>query len=207
MPDLKTPSIRPWRKTGEEFACIICGKIVYRRASQLARGIRKTCGSYECKSASMRGEKNPFWGKNHPPEVLERIATAHRARPYKTKPGPPKGSKHTPEARAKISAALRERWRTNRDKMLAQFQRPPKPRDEQRYRSVFTSSQRREWMDNKCLWCDATENLVLDHIIPVMCGGKNEKSNSQTLCQPCNMWKMVYIDRPLLLAGLGNQGG
>jgi hypothetical protein len=26
----------------------------------------------------------------------------------------------------------------------------------------------------------------------------NTKRNAQTLCQTCNLWKMVYVDRPSL---------
>ena len=207
MPETSLPVIRPWRRTGKQFPCMICGKLFYRRGSQIARGITKTCGAPECKSASMQGENNPFWGKDHTPEVRAHIASIKRANPTKRKPGPPKGYKHTPEARAKMSASLRERWRLNRDKMLAQFQHPQKPRDKQRYRYCFTRWQRENWTASNCLWCDTTNDLVLDHIIPVMCGGLNEQKNAQTLCQPCNMWKLKYVDRPLLLAGLGNQGG
>lgn len=208
MPDLNPPTQRPWRKTGIEFPCMICGKIVYRRGSQIARGIRKTCGNPECKSASMRGANNPFWGKQHAPETIERINASKRARPQSSH-GPAKGSfRHTPEARAKMSAALKERWRTNRDKMLAQFaNKPKKPRELLRYRRNFTKWQRQNWTKTNCAWCDSPDNLVLDHIIPVMCGGVNEQRNAQTLCQTCNLWKMKHVDRQLFLAGLGNQGG
>src|SRR5258706_15120583 len=204
MSEKELPIKRPWRRTGEEFPCMICGKMVYRRGSQLARGIRKTCGASECKSASMSGANNPFWGKHHDPETLARIETTKRARPIpQRKGGPPKGYKHTPEARAKISAATRENWKVNRDKRLAANPPHYKPDEERRYRRNFTSVQCELWTDTKCAWCDATEELVLDHIIAVMCGGKNERKNAQTLCMPCNRWKLKYIDRPMFLAGLG----
>lgn len=205
MSETALPVIRPWRRTGKQFPCTVCGKLFYRRASQIARGITKTCGDPECKSKSMQGENNPFWGKDHSPEVLARIVASKLNKPRRTKMAPPKGYRHTPEARAAMSAAVRERWRTNRDKMLQK--RPEKPRSEMRYRKLFTPWQRKNWTGTKCLWCDATDGLVLDHIVPVMCDGKNEQSNAQTLCQPCNIWKMVYVDRPLLLAGLGSNGG
>jgi 5-methylcytosine-specific restriction endonuclease McrA len=194
------------KKTGEYIACRICGTLVYRQRSHINRGINVTCGKRECISESMKGENNPFWGKNHDAETRERIKDGRRAHPPKGT-GPKKGYQHTPEARAKITAALKERWRTNRDKMLLNNPPKNKPREEQRYRFCFTPHQRKTWTGSKCAWCDSVDELVLDHIIPVMCGGLNERKNAQTLCGPCNRWKMKYVDRPLFLAGFDNPRG
>jgi 5-methylcytosine-specific restriction endonuclease McrA len=60
--------------------------------------------------------------------------------------------------------------------------------------------QRREWKDDRCAWCNTVDELVLDHIIPVAAGGSNDRTNSQTLCQTCNLWKMWFVDRPLTIA-------
>lgn len=193
------PIQRPWRATGRMFTCMICGEPFYRRASQIKRGITKTCGKRLCKSSSMRGSKNPFWGNGHSPETLARIETTKRARPIRMSPR--KGYHHTPEARAKISAATKRRWVENRDNMLACNPPRYKPDSERRYRRNFSTLQCELWMGTKCVWCDATENLVLDHIISVMCGGTNVKENAQTLCQPCNLWKLKYVDRPMQTAG------
>lgn len=38
----------------------------------------------------------------------------------------------------------------------------------------------------KCLICGSTDNLTLDHIIPISRGGSNEKENLQTFCSKCN---------------------
>jgi len=201
-------------KNGENFPCIVCGKIFYRRRSYIKRGIRKTCGDPTCKSESMRGEGNPFWGKQHDEVTRAKIRAGRRANPPKKRTGPPKGYRHTPEARAKISAALRRRWVDNRDTMIGQLPRGERhhmhrPPRQKRYRLQFTPLQRREWKADKCKWCGATEKLVLDHIIPIYDGGTNERSNAQTLCQPCNIWKLHYVDQPRYLAGirLGSKGG
>ncbi len=188
--------------------CMICGDSFYRRRSYIKRGIRKTCGKTECKSGSMRGANNPFWGKSHSAEVREKIKQGRARNPPKNT-GPRKGSfRHTPEARAKIAAASRELWRLNRDKMLACNPRPPlKPREELRYRRNFTEVQRKLWKESKCSWCESVDQLVLDHIIPVMCGGENVRANAQTLCQPCNRWKLWHVDRPLFLAGFRQPKG
>jgi hypothetical protein len=40
-----------------------------------------------------------------------------------------------------------------------------------------------------CAACGSTGNLVVDHIMPVVLGGSNERKNLQCLCAPCNMRK------------------
>lgn len=205
---------RIYQRTGRMIPCFVCGEEHYRPLAYLARGhTRMTCKSKECKRKAMQGANNPFWGKEHSPETLARIEATIKARPTRQrKGGPPKGWTHTPEQKAKMAEALKERWRLNRDKMLASLPRGEdhflrKTSYEPRYRSNFSASQRKEWMGERCLWCDAIDDLVLDHIIPVMAGGTNVKENSQTLCQPCNLWKAWNVDRPLKMAGLGSQGG
>lgn len=199
---------RPYRCNGQYFNCIICGKKFYRKASLVKRGVTKTCGDRECLSLSMQRENNPFWGKNHSEQVRAALSAQNTAIPLgKKRSGPPKGYKHTTEARAKMSAALKKRWAENRDAMLAKTQKPPRPREEQRYRKDFTPWQKANWKADHCAWCNSTENLTLDHIIAVMSGGINIKENSQTLCQPCNIWKSINVDRPYHLARLSLQGG
>lgn len=46
---------------------------------------------------------------------------------------------------------------------------------------------------NKCVYCGDTENLTLDHIIPVNGGGKSVIENFQTLCGKCNSSKSDRI--------------
>lgn len=203
----------PREKTGRDVPCMICGTPKYRCAAYIRRNTRITCGSVECKTAMGRGANNPFWGREHTPETKAKINATIKARPTpKRKGGPPKGWTQTPEQRALMSAALKERWRRNRDEMIAALPRGEdhhlrKTNYEPRYRSNFSTVQRREWTGTACVWCAATNGLVLDHIIPVVAGGKAVRENAQTLCQPCNLWKMWNVDRPLSLAGLGSQGG
>ena len=199
------------RKTGKLYPCVVCGNLRWRTPSDVRRNIRQTC-SKACNSKMMSGPGNPFWGKTHSPEMVEKIRAIRRSRPNKTKSGPPKGYKHTAEARAKISEGHRRSWIINRDKRLAAVQAGgAKQRlnrsEEPRYRSNFTPYQRKEWKAGKCAYCDTTDGLVLDHIIPVMAGGTNDRTNAQTLCQPCNLWKMAHVDRALTIALLGSKSG
>ena len=41
----------------------------------------------------------------------------------------------------------------------------------------------------KCNHCHTTENLSVDHIVPVLSGGNDNIENLQTLCTPCNSSK------------------
>lgn len=50
----------------------------------------------------------------------------------------------------------------------------------------------------RCMHCGSTENLVIDHVIPVAKGGKSELENLQLLCAVCNSakGKLIYDCRP-----------
>lgn len=91
-----------------------------------------------------------------------------------------------------ISAYSRSLWKLS--------PRPPeelaKPRTQRKYRpNNFTAKQRADWLSDTCARCGSTTNLCLDHIIAVCRGGKNTRDNAQTLCQPCNNWKCLNVDR------------
>ena len=42
---------------------------------------------------------------------------------------------------------------------------------------------------NRCLACGSTGPLTVDHIVPLEKGGRNDISNIQPLCRPCNSSK------------------
>lgn len=136
-------------KTGRDLPCVICGKKFYRSAFWIERGVNKTCGSSECKSAYFSGKRNPFWGKITNPETLSKIANG---------------------------------------KMV-------------RHRNHFSLKNRKAWKEKECKWCGSTTKLNLDHIIPLFDGGTSVRSNAQTLCHPCNIWKLHHVDMPRFVAG------
>lgn len=43
--------------------------------------------------------------------------------------------------------------------------------------------------DHTCLTCGATDDLTIDHIIPMVKGGTDNPSNLQVLCRQCNSRK------------------
>lgn len=210
-PDYHLGPIMTKRK-GQMVACVVCGVMSYRRPSHIKRGIKITCGSKQCRSEWMRGERNPYWGKTHSPGIRERMKAARRANPPKNRRGGRPPEQFTREERERMSARMKERWRLTRDKMIAALPRgndhpSRKIQTERRYRIQFTRFQKSEWKGTQCFWCNSTDDLILDHIFPVMAGGKSVKENAQTLCRTCNLWKAHYVDRPLYLAVLGSQGG
>lgn len=192
------PGPRPYRKNGALFNCVICGEEFYRKRSLIERGITKTCGKTECKSQFFSGDGNPAWGRIPTQEHRDAVRDSNLSRPKK-KTGPPPGWTHSKEAREAISKAMRERWKNNRDEMIKKLTKP-KTREMMRYRREFTPYQKRAWKESECKWCGTDKQLELDHIIPIVAGGVNIKENAQTLCRKCNLWKMVYIDRPYQIA-------
>jgi 5-methylcytosine-specific restriction endonuclease McrA len=66
-----------------------------------------------------------------------------------------------------------------------QQRRPAIPRD------VVDAVYRRD--GGRCVYCGATENLQLDHIIPFSKGGATSIENLQLLCQKCNLEKSNKI--------------
>lgn len=46
----------------------------------------------------------------------------------------------------------------------------------------------------KCVKCSATEDLTIDHIVPVSKGGSDEDDNLRTLCRSCNSTKGARVE-------------
>ena len=47
--------------------------------------------------------------------------------------------------------------------------------------------------EQACRRCGATDDLTLDHIIPMRMGGSNERANLQCLCRGCNAPKKLNV--------------
>lgn len=70
--------------------------------------------------------------------------------------------------------------------------RPARPSLRARRRRVWTDDERRFILDRdgwQCVYCGATDELQIDHIVPFSRGGACSVANSQTLCGPCNRAK------------------
>lgn len=201
----------PRKKIGHYIPCPICGEEFYKKPSDYKFKKKSTCGKPTCTSEYFRGERNPFWGKNHTEDSKAKMSESlvklggERLKGIKKKP-------MSPESRLSRSVAMKLQWKENREARMAALPRGEdhhwqKPPQERRHRHHFSPWQRNEWKGDKCIWCDSTDNLVLDHILPIAAGGPTIRENSQTLCQPCNLWKMWFVDRPLSIVVKATSGG
>lgn len=153
------------------------------------------------------GELNHFYGHTHTPEALEKNRLAHLGNQHA------KGHTHThtPDVCARISAAMKSLWERRYADPTIDPNIPMHPERLQGFtgqvtRGRWTARQQKEWKDAMCAFCGTTDNLELDHIVPKFMGGTNTRDNCQTLCQPCNNWKLNHIDKPQYKALLAAQG-
>jgi len=64
-----------------------------------------------------------------------------------------------------------------------------------RYVSAQTRSDLLSLAQHRCAACPSTENLEIDHIVPVSRGGTSDPKNLQVLCRKCNRKKRVTLRR------------
>lgn len=69
---------RPKRKNGTTTSCKVCGKDIYRKASDRKRGVGVTC-SIECRHKWLSGDKNHFYGQ-FPENLPKRIQATKQQR-------------------------------------------------------------------------------------------------------------------------------
>lgn len=147
---------------------------------------------------SRMGPKNPFYGRVHTPESIQKMKGNRKGKALGNQNA--KGYKHTPEAIKKIRNRAIRLWIEQRDMMIHAHGATPETilngTSTQDRSTEFGHQHRRWWLKDKCEWCRTTEDLELDHIIPRFIGGQRTKSNAQTLCKPCNYWKHNHIDLP-----------
>lgn len=97
-----------------------------------------------------------------------------------------------------IAAKLKEKYRRRQlEKIVRQElidsgelfgdqpKRPPIPRE------IVDAVYKRD--GGRCVYCGATDNLQLDHIVPFSKGGATSLENLQLLCQKCNLEKSNKI--------------
>jgi hypothetical protein len=56
----------------------------------------------------------------------------------------------------------------------------------------------------RCVYCESTMRLVLDHVIPLSRGGSNDASNLVACCEPCNSEKGALTPDEWLTSDLLN---
>lgn len=84
-----------------------------------------------------------------------------------------------------------------------------------REREKARELRRSQWWKNRlakgaCHWCGGAfppEELTMDHIVPIVRGGKSTRGNVVSACKECNNRKkqMLPIEWEEYLAGMGNR--
>lgn len=198
-------------KRGRTYTCPECGTEFYRGPANVKATNQdrpKFC-SRKCLNSYQRGDKNPFWGRTHSAATKDKISKSRKGKCLQNSNA--LGYKHTDAARAKIGDASKRLWSEHAEKMNGSRRRGKdhpnwKPPELRTSRKCFTPLQQRTWKDSKCAYCHGSDDLVLDHIIPLFDGGYHRRENVQTLCQPCNLWKVYNVDLPRYHAALALQG-
>ena len=86
------------------------------------------------------------------------------------------------------AAMIRERWLVVEDDgfVLKRFTSVSATR-----KCLNAKLRKRILESGKCSACGSTENLVIDHKVPISRGGSDADENLQPLCRPCNIAKGV----------------
>lgn len=182
------------KRRGVHLKCEVCDGDFYRPQSMVAAGKCRFC-SEGCRQTAFQRKLIDRTGPR--PERLQGAEIAcvicGKAR-YRKRSMIDRNIDKTCGEPVCVGAYSRSLWGLPpRDPETA---RKPRHQRKQR-RTNFTAKQRREWLGDRCARCGVTENLTLDHVIPVCAGGQSVEGNAQTLCGPCNNWKMKHVDRPL----------
>lgn len=153
--------------------CSRCGQ--YKPVSEFylcpsaKSGYRCACRVCEALSTRQKFQKDPQKQRDQRKQ--------RRLRPdYKPPPSAKNWKKAHPEKVAEEYQRRRKREIVNGNRLS------PKDRKE-----IF------EKYGGRCLSCGTTEKIGIDHIVPLMLGGKNDLSNIQLLCCRCNSRKALQI--------------
>lgn len=95
-------------------------------------------------------------------------------------------------------------WRDNNPDYYTNYQRANKEKMADYYHSrrtlkqgngVFVISDRfmRNLYNSPCRYCEASEDITADHIIPIVKGGRHSEGNLQPLCKSCNSEKHAKL--------------
>lgn len=180
------------KRRGSMLTCEVCSAEFYRKPYHIKKGRLRFC-SEACR---LRAHQLHMVDRTQPrPKRLrgEMITCMFcKATIYRKKSMLERNIGKTCGKPACVSAYGRSLWGLAPREELS-----TRPKRKYRAGANFNAAQLREWLADKCVYCGTTENLTLDHIIPVCCGGRPTIDNAQTLCGPCNNWKSKHIDRPM----------
>jgi len=131
--------------------------------------------------------KNKEW-------FLENCKERYRKNPEKFKERTKKYLENNPDAKAKKRIS-QNKWGANNPEKVQMKTKNRRARKNENG-GHLTAKEWRELLfeaDYKCQKCGTEKDLTLDHIIPVLLGGRSEKENAQVLCRSCNSSKGIKI--------------
>lgn len=184
------------KRTGKTVICSTCRSEFYKKASRVLRDKLHFC-SDQCRIAAIKANK--IDRKFEQAAQKKRIGTVFPCcicgkEKYQRRSYYNRGVSKTCGSHKCISAYSRSLWglppRSDEERTLKR-KRPTEARA-----TNFTATQRANWLGGECTVCGTSDNLCLDHLIPVCAGGKSVRTNSLTLCQPCNILKLRCFDLP-----------
>lgn len=180
------------KRRGSVLTCEVCTTEFYRKPFHIKNGRHRFC-SEECR---LKAHELRMVDRTQPrPKRLKGKTIACvfcGTMVYRKKSMLERNIGKTCGDPACVSAYGRSLWGLSPRKELL-----TRPKRKYRSGANFTAMQIREWLADRCAFCGTTDNLTLDHIIPVCCGGRPTRENAQTLCGPCNNWKSKHFDRPM----------
>jgi 5-methylcytosine-specific restriction endonuclease McrA len=130
------------------------------------------------------------WYEKHAKAIIEKYRTWRRNNPVASRDRTNKYRRSHPEltrAIAKVWCHKRRAWKLDRVATLT----------------------KREWEqvlkahNGLCMRCQTSENISMDHIVPLSRGGNHTKENVQPLCRPCNSRKKNRLESELVVAFIG----
>lgn len=163
-------------KHGSFFSCIVCGSQFWRKPSAIAKGDNKFC-SKSCYFIWQRGRHKGLLmtdEERRTSNILscKKYHVAHREESLQEMQ---RWSRQHPEERRLMRAKRRALKKVNT------------PIDE-----LLTPQQWGEALEqyhHRCAYCGRELPLTIDHVIPLVRGGKHSKDNVVPACSYCNISK------------------
>lgn len=176
-----------------------------KTALDFSRSISTRDGLHSTCKACMRIQRRNYRGRN--PERVKALDRASRERHSERRAAQAKEWRQKNANHARLHGRAYRQLRRDHYRQLKRKWYKSHPEYEmrrshirrQRVSSAATHYTIAEWrklrrdFGNVCLRCGRTEDLTLDHVIPLVMGGDNHISNLQLLCRTCNSWKNARI--------------
>jgi 5-methylcytosine-specific restriction endonuclease McrA len=131
--------------------------------------------------------KRNLFKENHTPSAIER---RHRYR--KSIKGKLSEKRYLYSKKGKLSVSIRCKiYRKTHPEKVAHYKRIRR----ERLKHILKTLTFKEWelilklFDYRCVYCNKTGKLTLDHVIPISRGGEHTKYNVVPACKSCNSKK------------------